>query len=180
MGPFKCTFHRCIWYVPTHFSWHRTIHSIHSTQFQVRWIPAVALLAAESTRCTSLLSLQHQLQHENVSNTWRLKFWAKGQLSSFESHYATAVLLRASSLHVAEINTAPFWFPIFINGISFVVVGRILKTDRLDGGRICWCEIGEQFLKSGHFVFQKWIRFYNLITSWPYPQHTFSWFLKQI
>lgn len=122
------------------------------------------------------VSLQHQLQHETVRKAWRLKFWAKGQLSTFEWHYGTLVFLRASSLHAAEISTAGFCFRIFISGTSFIVVGRRLKTDTLDRGRLCWCKIGEQFLKPGHFVFQKWIYFYNLITSWTYPQHKFSWF----
>ena len=101
------------------------------------------------------VSLQHQLQHEIVRKAWRLKFWAKGQLSTFEWHYATPVFPLASSLHAAEISTAGFCFRIFISGTSFIVVGRRLKPDRLDRGTLCWCEIGEQFLKPDHFVFQK-------------------------
>jgi hypothetical protein len=98
------------------------------------------------------VSLKHKLQHEIVMKAWRLKFWAKGQLSSFEWHYATPVLLRASSLHVAEISTA--LFPYFDQRNKFYCCREKTKTDRLDRGRLCWYEIGEQFLMPGIFFSQ--------------------------
>ena len=79
-------------------------------------------------------------------NTWCSAFFSVSRMFPLQCHSQTSLM------HITEFKSGAFRYRISVSWTTIVVVGRKLRKAKLKRYEICWCELCEQVLLTGHFL----------------------------